>query len=123
MSSTEESHTHKVLLRVSEPATLEGTPQKQYWIVFRHARGFRAEMDLVAKAFCGNAISSSTPRPVAEDSDFVDKLDEDFRRLGPNPPDRTRLIDFPILLIVPGGSLEILAETVEMTEITHSATP
>jgi succinate dehydrogenase flavin-adding protein (antitoxin of CptAB toxin-antitoxin module) len=122
VSGTEEAHSHEVLLRVGEPATLEGTPQRKYRIIFSRVRGFRAEMDLVAKAYCSNAISSNLHRPVAEDSDFVDKLDEDFLLLSPRLPERNRLIDFRIPLVEPGGSLEILAETVEMTEITGATT-
>lgn len=111
---------HEVAMRILEPERLgsEDDPLKEYWLVFTKVRGIRGELDLVAKTFCSDMISSKSTKPVSEDPLFVDRLDETLStQLTPNVPSRDNLKRFHFWLIPPAGEIELLAETVTMTEI------
>lgn len=120
-----EHQSHEVLLRVSEPARsreeIDKSIARQLWILFGDVRGIRAEIDLVAKVLCANAIASVHQARAADESELIDRLDARFKaQLSPDLPDRTDLIRFHIWLCPPSGSIEVLAKTVAMRKITSA---
>ena len=116
---------HDVLLRVGEPARsrdeMENDIVKQHWILFKEVRGIRVEMDLIAKSLSSNTISSEHHASVSDEPELADRLDAMFKeQLSPDLPDRTDMIRFHICLCPPSGSIEVLAKTAIMREITDA---